>query len=59
MRDRLQQPHDALPDRNRFRLNAQQWEEFHAALAAPVRDCPRLVRLLREPSVFEQSDAKS
>lgn len=44
---------EALPDRRYFTLDAEQWEEFMAALDAPPRDLPRLRRLLDEPSVFE------
>ena len=44
---------ETLPDRQRFELNADQWAEFNAALAAPTADNPRLRRLLQEPSIFE------
>ena len=45
---------EALPDRKRFGLNAKQWASFQAALSAPVSRTPRMVRLLREPSVFDR-----
>jgi uncharacterized protein (DUF1778 family) len=45
---------ETLPDRQRFGLNAEQWEAFQAALDAPLRSMPRLRRLLRQPSVFER-----
>jgi uncharacterized protein (DUF1778 family) len=50
----LARAEETLPDRNRFGLNAEQWEAFQKALAAPTRRAPRLARLLREPSVFEK-----
>ena len=46
---------EALPDRQRFGLNAKQWKEFQAALDAPPKPAPRLAKLLNEPSVFERS----
>jgi uncharacterized protein (DUF1778 family) len=45
---------ETLPDRQRFQLNAEQWEAFQAALNAPPSAAPRLVRLLNEPSVFDK-----
>jgi len=44
---------ETLPDRRRFGLDEEQWTEFQAALDAPPRPAPRLLELLREPSVFE------
>jgi uncharacterized protein (DUF1778 family) len=44
---------ETLTDRNRFGLNADQWQAFLAALDTPPRELPRLKRLLQEPSVFE------
>jgi hypothetical protein len=38
-------------------LDAEQWVAFVAALDAPPRHCPRLDRLLNEPSVFEKMKA--
>ena len=43
---------ETLPDRRFFRLNAEQWSAFQAALDAPPSPAPRLTRLLNEPSVF-------
>jgi uncharacterized protein (DUF1778 family) len=43
----------ALPDRQRFGLNREQWEAFQAALDAPPTPAPRLAKLLNEPSIFE------
>jgi uncharacterized protein (DUF1778 family) len=45
---------ETLPDRQRFGLDAVQWEAFQAALDAPPAPSPRLARLLNEPSVFEK-----
>jgi len=50
----LARAEETLPDRQRFRLNAEQWEAFQAALNAPYRPAPRLARLLKEPSVVER-----
>ncbi len=36
-----------------FRLDAEHWEAFMAALDAPSRAIPALEKLMREPSVFE------
>jgi uncharacterized protein (DUF1778 family) len=41
-----------------FRLNAEQWEAFMTALDAPPYSYPRLERLLKEPSILEQSQTK-
>ena len=45
---------ETLPDRQRFGLEAEQWEAFQKALNAPSRPAPRLAKLLKEPSVFER-----
>ncbi len=50
----LARAEESLPDRQRFGLNAHQWEEFQRALSARPRTSPRLKRLLQEPSVFER-----
>jgi uncharacterized protein (DUF1778 family) len=44
---------ETLADRTRFGLDAGQWKVFLAALDAPPRELPRLKRLFRERSVFE------
>ena len=44
---------EALADRQRFGLNADQWAAFQAALDAPIQTHPRLKQLLQEPGVFE------
>jgi len=53
----LARAEEALPDRQHFRLDAEQWEAFMAALDAPPRPLPRLRRLLSEPSPFETDSA--
>lgn len=53
----LAQANETLADRQRFGLTATQWEAFTEALDAPVRDLPRLRRLLSQPSVFERADS--
>lgn len=50
----LSRAEETLPDRQRFGLNAKQWEAFQSALDAPTKPAPRLGKLLREPSVFER-----
>jgi uncharacterized protein (DUF1778 family) len=40
---------EALPDRQRFALDAKSWEAFLQALDAPPRSLPRLKRLLAKP----------
>ena len=43
---------ETLADRRRFVLNADQWEEFVAALDAPPTENPALKRLLAGPDIF-------
>jgi uncharacterized protein (DUF1778 family) len=50
----LARAEETLPDRQRFGLNAAQWEAFQKALSAPPRPSRRLAKLLKEPSVFER-----
>lgn len=52
----LARAEETLPDRQRFGLDAEQWQAFHAALDAPSQPSPRLTRLLNEPSVFESGE---
>jgi uncharacterized protein (DUF1778 family) len=47
-----------LPDRQRFSLTAKEWKAFQTALSTSPRRCRRLVRLLREASVFERAPSK-
>lgn len=49
----LDRANDALADRTRFVLRADDWDAFLVALDAPVRSMPRLSRLLAEPGVFD------
>jgi uncharacterized protein (DUF1778 family) len=42
-----------LADRTVFTLDEKHWNAFIAALDAPPRRLPRLERLFREPSVFD------
>jgi uncharacterized protein (DUF1778 family) len=49
---------ETLPDRQTFRLDAEAWTAFQAALDAPPSPMPRLARLLSKPSVFERSNAE-
>jgi uncharacterized protein (DUF1778 family) len=53
----LARAEETLPDRQRFGLNARDWEAFQAALAAPPKPGPRLAKLLNQPSVFERGGA--
>jgi uncharacterized protein (DUF1778 family) len=50
----LARAEETLPDRRRFGLDKAQWEAFQKALNAPPRPSRRLVKLLKEPSVFER-----
>jgi uncharacterized protein (DUF1778 family) len=54
----LARAEEALPDRQRFGLDAERWDAFLTALEAPPRPMPRLQRLLTEPSVFERDSAE-
>ena len=42
----------ALADRTRFELRAQQWKAFQAALDRPATSKPRLKKLLSEPGLL-------
>jgi uncharacterized protein (DUF1778 family) len=46
---------EALPDRQRFALDAKGWEAFRVALDAPPRPLPRLKRLLTTPGVLDRT----
>jgi uncharacterized protein (DUF1778 family) len=54
----LARAEEALPDRQRFGLDAERWKAFIDALEAPSRPQPRLKKLLNEPSVFERGSVK-
>jgi uncharacterized protein (DUF1778 family) len=49
----LSEAEERLADRTVFTLDAERWEAFIAALDAPPCRHPRLERLFREPSVFD------
>jgi uncharacterized protein (DUF1778 family) len=49
----LARAEELLPP-TRILLNAEQWAEFMEMLDAPPRVLPRLRKLLREPSVFDE-----
>ena len=49
----LERAAETLAERHRFELNAEQWEEFRAALDAPPRVVPEIQRLFAEPSPFD------
>jgi len=50
----LSEAEERLADRSIFTLDAKRWDAFIAALDAPPRRHPRLERLFREPSVFDE-----
>ena len=54
----LARAEETLPDRQRFRLSAEQWKAFQAALSAPPQPTPRLAKLLKRLSVFERGHIK-
>lgn len=47
---------EALADRRVYQLAPEQWEAFVAALDAPVKDMPRMRKLLNEPGIFSPSE---
>lgn len=51
----LERAAETLNERQRFELDAEQWEAFMAALDAPPRVVPQLQRLFSEPSPFDAS----
>ncbi|GKS58263.1 hypothetical protein YTPLAS18_17900 [Nitrospira sp.] len=46
---------EALADRRMFHLNKSKWNEFLAALDAPVRPLPNMQRLLTESGFFDSA----
>jgi uncharacterized protein (DUF1778 family) len=44
-----------LADQRHFVLSSAQWQAFTEALDRPARRIPELEKLLREPSILEQS----
>jgi uncharacterized protein (DUF1778 family) len=49
----LARAEETLAERQRFGLSAERWAEFLEALDAPPRDLPRVRRLFKERSPFE------
>lgn len=49
----LERADSVLADRQVFRLDADRWKRFLAALDTKPRSRPRLKRLLAEPSVLD------
>jgi uncharacterized protein (DUF1778 family) len=49
----LSRAEEALAERRRFALNAEQWAAFMQVLDAPPRDIPRLRRLFAEQGAFD------
>lgn len=47
---------ETLADRRSFHLDAERWQAFVAALDAPVRDMPRMRKLLNEPGIFSGNE---
>lgn len=47
---------EALADRRVYQLPPEQWEAFVTALDAPVKDMPRMRKLLNEPGIFSPSE---
>ncbi len=54
----LERAAETLTERQRFELNAEQWEAFMAALDAPPQIVPEIQRLFREPSLFDMPMAE-
>lgn len=52
----LNEASERLADRTAFTLDEKNWDAFMKALDAPPRRHPRLDRLFREPSVFDQAE---
>lgn len=54
LEDALARADRLLADQTRFVLTEPQFSEYLAILERPVRDTPRLRRLLSEPSIFDR-----
>jgi len=54
----LRRAEETLAERHHFGLSSDQWSAFMAALEAPPRKLPRLQRLLNEPSLFDENEAR-
>jgi|APCry1669189000_1035189.scaffolds.fasta_scaffold191981_1 uncharacterized protein (DUF1778 family) len=53
----LQSAERVLADRKWFTANDEQWAKFQRLLEAPLKPMPKLDRLLRRESPFDESDA--
>jgi len=53
----LESAERVLADRKWFIANDEQWAEFQSLLEAPLKPMPKLDRLLRRKSPFDESDA--
>ncbi len=49
----LSRAQETLSERVIFRMSAENWTTFMAALDAPVRSMPRMQKLLTEPGYFD------
>jgi uncharacterized protein (DUF1778 family) len=47
---------ETLADRRSFVLDAERWQAFTTALDAPVRDMPRMRKLINEPGIFSGNE---
>lgn len=47
---------ETLAAQTHFEVDAETYDRFLAILDAPVKDDPRLRKLLTEPSVFDEAD---
>jgi uncharacterized protein (DUF1778 family) len=54
----LARAEETLAERRHFGLTSERWAAFLTALDAPPRDVPRVRRLFREPSLFEDSASR-
>lgn len=52
----LARAEESLPNRERFGLDAERWSAFQEALDSTPPPAPRLRRLLRERSVFDDGE---
>lgn len=53
----LESAERVLADRKWFVANDEQWAKFQSLLDAPLKPMPKLDRLLRRESPFDESDA--
>jgi len=50
----LRSAEELLTERTHFRMSPEQWQEFTAALDAPVQNNPALEKLLATPAPWEE-----